>query len=525
MLEYEIGDVITIFDPPVDWRQEVTEELTLPNPAFAQAEIYSPYAHVAIPKYNYYYNYDPGRNTLEIPRGCPIEGKCIRDNRISVEVNYPPFRLELRGTQQEAVDAYLTEGREDRDGLFVLPTGKGKSILFIYLAFLLKQKALIIVHKDDLVDGWKKDIQLCLGLRPKQVGLIKAGVFRIGEQITITTIQTLSKLPSEKQEMLFREFGMLGVDELHHVGASTYDFTSKFFARDRIGLTATDMRNDGLGAVMNFYFGSTCFRFVEQKDADDEDIISAKDVIVKVKPSSIYFNPRDVYLEAGTNRVIEMIKWGDGIVNLHDLPDEDIQYLLHEGFIKKKPMDYHRIKLLISRDENFNHLVCSDIVTDYKAGKSILCFCSLKDHCRTVHSILIDMGIPENKIQLYYGDNKSTSKSVMKKRAESEEVMVTIATYAIATEGTNVKRWDSIFLAATFNNEKDTIQAVGRGRRRTPTKSQLIVHDYSHPNVKGIRRHINTRVRVYKKLGFTFFVNKSQKFTYGKGFANSARPY
>jgi hypothetical protein len=108
----------------------------------------------------------------------------------------------------------------------------------------------------------------------------------------------------------------------------------------------------------------------------------------------------------------------------------------------------------------------------------------------------------------------------MKRKAETKEAIITIATYAIATEGTNVRTWERLFLGMSLGNEKDTIQAIGRGRRTCEGKKELIVYDYRHPGIKGIRGHGAKRDEVYKKLGFTYLneVNKpiqNQMFTRG----------
>ena len=105
-------------------------------------------------------------------------------------------------------------------------------------------------------------------------------------------------------------------------------------------------------------------------------------------------------------------------------------------------------------------------------------------------------------MQLYYGDAKE-SKDEMKRKAETKEVLITIATYSIATEGTNVKQWEVAVLVASINNEKNVEQAVGRIRRTKEGKiSPVVVYDYSLPNVYTISRHIYTRMRRYHKLMF-----------------------
>ena len=92
----------------------------------------------------------------------------------------------------------------------------------------------------------------------------------------------------------------------------------------------------------------------------------------------------------------------------------------------------------------------------------------------------------------------------MKKKAESKQALITLATYSIATEGTNVKAWEVCFLISSINNEKNVEQAVGRVRRSKEGKiNPVLVYDYLLPNVYSIgTKHYYTRQKRYKKLGF-----------------------
>ena len=98
----------------------------------------------------------------------------------------------LRGDQEKAKGAYLYSQKKEQypKSLIQLPTGKGKTILALNIAYTLKQRTLVLVHKDDLVTGWQNDIEDCFGgkLEP---GLIKAKKRTVGKQITIATVQTL----------------------------------------------------------------------------------------------------------------------------------------------------------------------------------------------------------------------------------------------------------------------------------------------------------------------------------------------
>ena len=89
------------------------------------------------------------------------------------------------------------------------------------------------------------------------------------------------------------------------------------------------------------------------------------------------------------------------------------------------------------------------------------------------------------------------------KRAESREALITLGTLAKATEGTNVKAWEVLFLVSSMNNEKNVEQATGRIRRSNKGKlNPVIVYDYIHPYVVGIQSHFTTRKNVYNRLKY-----------------------
>jgi CRISPR/Cas system-associated endonuclease/helicase Cas3 len=184
MIKVQLGATKILSDLTPTEKTVIKDELMLENPAYVQAQKFSIYNRIAIKKYLEYFVESNGY--LSVPRGyhIPFDHEIVVDERFTLEnVEYPEPLIKLRGTQQEALDAYL-KSREEGKGVIVIPTGKGKSILGMYIAGYLKQRVLVIVHKDDLIDGWKKDAKVLYGLRPKQVGLVKADTFRLGRQIT-----------------------------------------------------------------------------------------------------------------------------------------------------------------------------------------------------------------------------------------------------------------------------------------------------------------------------------------------------
>ena len=211
--------------------EAIKDELTFDNPAYETTKRYSPYSRVYVePMISYYESMKVhGLKQLFVPVGTDLSvlGNCyIKDCRTVAEsTKVPKFQLQLREDQQIAADAYLSANNGKRVcGGIQLPTGKGKTILALYLAATLGLKTLVIVHKDDLVTGWRKDIALAYD---KCVpGLIKAKKRVVGDFITIATVQTLSRMSKEEQSKYTSAFGFIILDEMHHCPATSFSILS-----------------------------------------------------------------------------------------------------------------------------------------------------------------------------------------------------------------------------------------------------------------------------------------------------------
>lgn len=463
------GKAVLKFSDP-EMCEVVKDTLSLENPQYKNAVRFSKYPVTRIPQTLLYYDMISPME-IAVPRGFlstldlnNVPYRVTSDERVESTVDYPPFLLSLRKTQEEAFLKYV----EDTDkGLIVMSTGKGKSLLGVYIASRLKQKVLVIVHKDDLVRAWTQDYFKAFGENAPKVGLIKAKKREVGELMTITTIQTLSRMSSEELETYKNQFGMVICDEVHKAGANSYNVISELSACYRIGFTATLERNDSLDYVFTLLFGEVAYRFVPTKD--DEDILPVQ---VNVRTMKTKYTPVD--------------KFG---IPYDRIPREKrpiASKMLIENAVLTMP------EVIIQ--------ICKDVKSSYNRNESIVVFFTQKTHIDLYYDRLVEIGV--ESIQKYYGDSEETKDTILN-NAESKEVLVTLATYGIATEGTNVKSWETAFLVSSVNNGLQTEQAIGRIRRTSLDKNKVAqVYDYSFPYVYAIKRHIYTRMQRYKKLGF-----------------------
>lgn len=508
-----------LFDLTQEQREKVKEALTFDNPAYKQAKRYGRSKYISIPPYLTYYDEysvrqnDERRKVLSIPIGVdvykllnvPFTFSSLTDNRNEVKVSFPPFLLELRKDQEKAERYYMYEvyKKEYPKSLIQLPTGKGKSILALHIAQRLKQKTLILVHKDDLVVGWMKDIELCFG-KEIDTGLIKAKSRKVGRHITIATVQTLSRMSEDELDKFINEFGFVVQDECHHVGLNIFNIIDKFNSKYKLGLSATPKRSDGLDFVFDLFLGGLCYKHVVTED--DEDICGCE---VRVLDSNFKYKP---------------FVYNNQIFNYEDFSPEDLPDDLI--FLENIPHeDRPRVPFLTIDDESVKSsktkiMVCKKIIEHYKQGHSIITLFTQKEHIDLYYRHLCRY-IPKDKIMLYYGDSKEKSEDMMRK-AESKEVLVTLATYAKATEGTNVKSWEVEFLVSSLNNEKNVEQATGRVRRRKEGKlDPVVVYDVRYSDCYSLKNHFNTRMKVYRNLKYSVtdpknvFKQRAQMFSRG----------
>ena len=473
--------------------EKVKKDLTFNNPAYATTQRYSKYAYTTVPPFLTYYKEHKGY--IEVPIGYDLSrfhvGSFV-DNRVYEQIETAPFVLELRGTQKDAAGMYFKNYNSDvLKGSVQMPTGKGKSILGLYIASVLSCKTLIVVHKDDLITGWQKDIALAFDNKVNP-GLIKAKSRRVGHFLTLATVQTLNRLSHEELDELYSQFGFVIQDEMHHCPASSFEVVSRFRARYKLGLTATPERSDGLAHVMNLYFGDFCFKY--EHDDDDKDILPAK-VIVRNNP--LYFNPSCKAHRRGEKTFYQ----------IHDLacPEDkkladDLKRLSEIPYESRPKVSFQVIDDFVVR--GIKEFVCKDILKEFMDGHSCIVFFTQKEHCRLYYDFLSNV-ISSDYLGLYYGDN-SNNDEVLEK-AEKNRQFITLTTYAKATEGTNVKQWEVEFLVSSINNEKNTEQAVGRIRRTKEGKlNPVLIYDYRTPKVYSVSSHGKTRDARYRQLRFTY---------------------
>lgn len=210
-----------------------------------------------------------------LPRGClpqvretvtQLGGRVvIQDQRQTGRSIDVQFSGTLREEQKSALKALSTH----EDGILSAATAFGKTVVGAALIAEKKVSTLILVNRTQLLAQWKERLSQFLTVnetlpeQPKKRGLQKvrevigqygAGRDTRGGVVDVAVMQALGA--SGQLPAWIREYGMVIVDECHHVPALTFENVLKAIPAKYIyGLTATPKRADGQQPILHMYLG------------------------------------------------------------------------------------------------------------------------------------------------------------------------------------------------------------------------------------------------------------------------------
>jgi superfamily II DNA or RNA helicase len=248
--------------------------------------------------------------------------------------------LPLRDYQAAAVDKLV----KVTQGTVIIPCGGGKTRLGMGAIARLRTPTLVLVHTLDLAEQWLGELRDKLGV---EVGLVGDGE-ESPAPVTVAVVQALVRWDSEKLDAFLGGFGLVILDEAHHVAASTFHcIVDRCPARYRLGLTATPEREDGLTALLDLFLGAPL-------------------VVVT----------HDELVEAGVLAVPE-------IRNVET--EFSYPYTCAE--------DYAPLLAAVAADARRNQLVVDAIVAEARAGHVCLVLSGRIDHCQRLADAIAAAGV------------------------------------------------------------------------------------------------------------------------------------
>lgn len=370
---------------------------------------------------------------------------------ISVKNDEPTFSL--YDYQEEAV----AEMVKRKGGILTAQCGGGKTICGIEIIRRIGKKALWLCGTGDLLRQAKKDM---LEQYPNmKIGLTTEGKLDIGEDVTISTVQTLINIDPDLYK---NEFDVIICDEAAHVAATPTKMKmfatviSNIPARYKYGLTATPSRSDGLIKAMYAYIGTD---------------------------SKGWFSP--MFKATG----------GKTIRSIHQRVDLDNGYedKLYMFCDTAGMIDYNALISCLSDDTERTEQIINNIVKCSTEGRKQVVLTLRVEHCEQILEMLKKKGI--NAVLCVGKVSAKQRNDILNQNIKWD---VIVATYALLKEGVSIKELDTLHMVTPIKDKGTVVQCAGRIERFLENKKQPIVYDYVDIDIPYCEKAFTMRRRALK---------------------------
>lgn len=354
---------------------------------------------------------------------------------------YPRGRRNLRQYQNEAAEQFIGALRETGRGQVVLATGLGKTIVMAEVVAQLYRdgaipdgRVLVMAGTRELVDQLQRAFWDQL---PKTISthrLMGGEEPSYWDGITFATVQSvLSRLDE------LPKFGLVLVDEAHHVGSESFRKVIKTLDAPMIGgVTATPWRGDGF---------------------DIDELLGQPVVRIGIAEGL----KKGFLCEADYRLLADNVDWE--FVRDRSLNNYSIQHL-------------NRKLLIPTRDEEAAKIVRETFTNERR--RAAVVFCSTVIHARAFAGMLRLFGFRAEAITGDM-DPRTRDKTMAAFRRGNLDV---VTTRDLFNEGVDVPDVDMIAFMRVTHSRRIFVQQLGRGLRISPGKDKVVVLDF----VSDLRR-------------------------------------
>lgn len=362
---------------------------------------------------------------------------------------YPSYLMKYTGQlrpHQEVIVGKMIAGLEkERGGILVAGCGIGKTNMAIYIACHFGVPVLWLTHKEFLARQVAERVRSVTNIT--QIGIIQQKKIQPNNPFVIGMIQSVSKI--DYDDKIFENFGMIIIDEVHHMGAKNYSkIFQKMTAKFMLGISAEKARTDGLYGIINWYMGPILH--AEEQEPNDS-------VIVK----------RFMYSTNHKKRIKEIyLRYGG---------DPDRSTMITNLTLIKKRNGFIQILLEVLFD----------------MGRNVLCLTSRLKQITALKKRLekSDKGTKDN-VGIYIGGMKAHELQ------ESSTKQIILGTFEMAQEGLDL---DNLNVLVMCTPKSAVRQCVGRILRKKIFETNPIVIDICDIDNEVFAKQANTRKRYFEK--------------------------
>ena len=344
---------------------------------------------------------------------------------------YPRFKMkyngELRPNQKLIVKKVLKGFETVHGGLLIAGCGIGKTNMAIWLACHLGLKTLFIVHKEFLMKQFINRVKAFTNVQT--VGIIQQKKVDTNHPFVAGMVQSLAR--RDYDDAIFKDFGLIIIDEVHHMAARNYSTVFKKLTSKRmLGITAETERNDKLFKVINWYMGPV----LHLEPQKPNDMVVVKKFYFMTKKTEL--------LETIYNKYTKEVDRSTMITKLCE--------------IKRR-----------------NRFILNLILELYDQEKKILCLSGRICQIELLFELLEANPLTKGNVGMYVGGTKDA------KLAEASRKQIILGSYDMASEGLDIPDLNVELLLTPKSTIK---QCVGRILRKDVYTEHPIVIDFVDDN-------------------------------------------
>jgi superfamily II DNA or RNA helicase len=386
--------------------------------------------------------YRESEHKMYLPRYYGLNNIGPFDNKLSTGL---PISLKFEGKlfdyQHNIIDKYIKHVGTSGGGLLDVEPGKGKTVMALNIISKLQKKTLVIVHKTFLMNQWLERINTFLP--NAKIGKIQGDIIDVeNKDIVLGMLQSLSN--KKYDPTIWDDFGLCIFDECHHLSAEVFsNIMINVVTNYNLGLSGTMTRKDGLTKVFEYFIGPVVHKEIT-------------DITCEVLVKSIKYHNDTMFDDIKTDfRGNPMYSIMINKLNCND----------RNNFI----VNIVRNELNINNDQQIMILA----------------------HTKTlIEELFVGINEFEQSIGYYVGGMKEN------KLKESESKKIILGTYAMASEGLDIKTLTTLIMATP---KSDVCQSVGR-ILRSKHSSPLVI-DIIDPHVI-FKNQYKKRCTYYKSKNY-----------------------
>ena len=376
------------------------------------------------------------------------------------------FHGELRPEQKVAVE----EMAKHDYGVLCAPPGAGKTVMGCALIARHRTSTLILVHRALLFDQWRKEAARFLGIeKRKEIGAWRGATRRLTRKLDIAMLPSLARF--EDHGAFFQGYGLVIVDECHHVPAVTFESLLKACPIRRIvGLTATPVRKDGLEKLLYLQCGPIRHTIHLAPDQGA---------------------PRTVYVRRSSFHI--------------------------PGVYGERP-PIHAVWEALVADAGRLKQIAGDIRGVVDEGRCPLVLSDRKAHLDKLEAELkSQFGFPDAEIYRLESGIGKKQRQVIRDEIDRRFLeggrFVLLATASLIGEGYDIPRLDTLFLAMPLSFKGRLIQYAGRLHRSHTDKREIRVYDYLDEGNGLTVTMFRRRSSAYRQMGYRMIMDQDDTST------------